>query len=759
MPFEQAIRLVTQPPESLAYHLIILLSLQVTFSVALWQWRYDDEAVDSGRLWAAAGVMFLLRLAMAIALTASNELGQQFLLPPLERAIDLTTILLLLWGIIPSLRAYPRLTDSLLLVSIIGVVIGYLLAAPSWNQLFLQDVAYRNTNQMVSWAIAHLVLLVAGLGWLISRRPFDWVLRSLILLPLGVAQLLLLLKYVPAGVLADGLAAEVTTFAIPFWMRLGYVLSFPMLASLAYRQNLAGLLFSRNSTAESISATESLLNSINALLVRSEVDPILRKMAELMFSRVQPAVVGFGIKDKAKAGVLRMVVYRRSRDGDLGVSEWALNLGNWTAMEMAIRDDQLMELAPSGMGARQYFDLKRELDLSIEGSLLLAPLNRIVDREISDEESAENFGILLLGKKESGTGWEISERILVRPLARLLAQVLARPEGEIRFVEIPAISEEGLGLSRAEIATLEQEAAASLKLRKEISLLRESLRTAEEALAVASAGESGLSTEWVTRAITHYSGELEEAQLKISQLEDQLQDIVNGPAFDSLIFLSEEIRTPVTAIQGYVGVLLADREVKLPFEYRHLLERVQTSAAKIDELMERFDQNVHQVGTLTHEIPNSQLFDVVEMALEALKANLREKRLSIDLDISDDLPDVNLLARDLYHLLILIMRLIVDAAAAKSKLTIKAQAVNQDPYVQFELRISDPNVIHRLRPELLTDYAAGRPAPNGAGDDTGDLTIYQIIKRHQTRLWVDSQPGRGTIIIFLLPVVSQLIKE
>lgn len=36
MLIEQAIRLISQPPESLAYHLIVLLALQVTFSIALW---------------------------------------------------------------------------------------------------------------------------------------------------------------------------------------------------------------------------------------------------------------------------------------------------------------------------------------------------------------------------------------------------------------------------------------------------------------------------------------------------------------------------------------------------------------------------------------------------------------------------------------------------------------------------------------------------------------------------------------------------
>lgn len=762
MPFEQAIRLVTQPPESLAYHLIILLSLQVTFSVALWQWRYDDEAVDSWRLWVAAGVMFLLRLGTAIALTASNDLGQRFLLPPLERAIDLATVLLLLWAIIPSLRAFPRLTDSLLLISLIGVFIGYVLSAPAWNRLVLQDVAYRDSDQIVMWAVAHLVLLLAGMVWLVSRRPFDWFLRSLVLLPLGIAQGLLLTQVLPASSVASGLPAEVTTLAIPFWMRLGYVFSFPILASLAYRQNLAGLLFSRNSTAESLSSVESLLNSVNTLLDKTDVSPILSQMAELMFDRVRTSFVGFGIKDENQPGLLQVAVYHKNRAGESSVAEWALTLSNWTAIEMAIRDDQLVELASSGMGARQYFDLKRELNLPIDGSILISPLNRIrSDEATRDEEIAENYGFLLLGKNESGTEWSITERILVRPLSRLLAQVLNRPDGEIRFVEIPAVGNEGIGLSPAEIAILEQEAGASLKLRKDISLLRESLRTAEEALAVASAGESGLSTEWVTRAITHYSGELEEAQLKISQLEDQLNDIVNGPAFDALVLLSEEIRTPVTAIQGYVGVLLADREVKLPFEYRHLLERVQLSAAKIDDLMEQFDQNVHQVGTLTPDEPQSQLFDVVEMALEALKSNFREKRLGIDLDISEDLPDVNLLARDLYHLLILILRLIIEASAPKSKLSIKAQTVNRDPYLQFELRVSDPDVVHKLRPELLNDQSAGqsKQSLNGSGDDFPDPSIYQIIKRHQTRLWVDSQPGSGTIIIFLLPVVPQLIKE
>ncbi len=758
MPFEQAIRLVTQPPESLAYHLIILLSLQVTFSVAFWQWRYDDEAVDSWRLWIAAGAMFLLRLGTAIALTLSTDISQRFLLPPLERAIDLATILLLLWAIIPSLRVYPRLTDSLLLIGLIGVGIGYGLSSTSWNNQLVNDVIYADTGQAVIWAIAHLVLLTSGIIWLVIHRPFDWFLRFLVLVPLVAAQILLLFEVLPFNQFADVLPAEVSTFAIPFWMRLAYVLAFPLVASIAYRQNLAGLLLSRSTTAASIASVESLVNSITTVLSGQNQDEMLERMASLLNDRIRTAFVGFGILLESAPDSMRTVVFDDPENPAASKKEWMLKLSNWTAFQMALRDNNPIELASSGMGARQYFDIKQELNLGINGPILISPVH-LKDDHKGHEQQLEYVGVLLVGKSNIGDLWIPSEQTIVRSLAQFFGQALTRLTGGDRPIKILDREGDEAGASSAKFAKLEKEAAQAAALQSEVALLRDSLRTAEEALAVASAGESGLSTEWVTRAITHYSGELEEAQYKISQLEKQLQSIVTGPAFDSLVFVTEEIRTPVTAIQGYVGVLLSDHELNLPFEYRHLLERVQKSAEKIDELMERFDQNVQQVGTLNDESPQSQLIDVFDMVLEALKSSVRENRLTIDLDLPDDLPQINLLARDLYHLIILMLRLIVDSAAAKSKLLVKANQIER--YVQLEVHISDPEVVRHLRVEILNEAGSNglTHSQNGNHDELNDPSVYQLIKRYNTRLWVDSQPDSGTMLIFLFPVVPHLVKE
>lgn len=759
MPFEQAIRLVTQPPESLAYHLIILLSLQVTFSVAFWQWRYDDEAVDSWRLWIAAGAMFLLRLGTAIALTLSTDIAQRFLLPPLERAIDLATILLLLWAIIPSLRVYPRLTDSLLLIGLIGVGIGYGLSSASWNSQLVNDVIYADTGQAVIWAIAHLVLLMSGTIWLVIHRPFDWFLRFLVLVPLVTAQLLLLFEVLPFNQFADVLPAEVATFAIPFWMRLAYVLAFPLVASIAYRQNLAGLLLSRSTTAASIASVESLVNSISTVLGGENQDEMLERMASLLNDRIRTAFVGFGILLESAPDSLRTVVFDNPENPADSKKEWMLKLSNWTAFQMALRDNHPIELASSGMGARQYFDIKQELNLDINGPVLIAPVHLKNDYK-GHEQQPEYVGVLLVGKSNHGDLWSPSEQTIVRSLTQFLGQALRRLKSAGHTLEISG--GEGDQHSSAKFAKLEKEAAQAAALQNEVAHLRDSLETAEEALAAASTGErgeSGLSTEWVTRAITHYSGELEEAQYKISQLEKQLQSIVTGPAFDSLVFVTEEIRTPVTAIQGYVGVLLSDHELKLPFEYRHLLERVQKSAEKIDELMERFDQNVQQVGTLNDESPQSQLIDVFDMVVEALKASVRENRLTINLDLPDDLPEINLLARDLYHLIILMLRLIVDTAEAKSKLRVKAHEI--EGYVQLEVQISDPEVVRHLGMEILNKAGSNRVShsQNGNHDELKDPSVYQLIKRYNTRLWVESQPDSGTMLIFLFPVVPHLVKE
>ena len=55
---QQLVQFLSQPPESLVYHLVTLLALQATFWLALWQLRRMPADSFARRLvWASGGIL------------------------------------------------------------------------------------------------------------------------------------------------------------------------------------------------------------------------------------------------------------------------------------------------------------------------------------------------------------------------------------------------------------------------------------------------------------------------------------------------------------------------------------------------------------------------------------------------------------------------------------------------------------------------------------------------------------------------------
>ncbi len=734
MLIEQAIRLISQPPESLAYHLIVLLALQVTFSIALWQRRHQIDPTAAGRLALAAGGIFLLRLALALIQFGTAAENAAATLPPVERAIDLGTTVLLIWGILPQPQRAPRLWDSFLLLALLSIGLGYFFAVPDWAVKMERHIPYGGTNQAMLWALVQVIFLAAAAAWLLLRRPFDWGLRLLLLVPLLAGQVLHLVNYQPAPFFTAEIPAEIGDGLVPVWARLAYILAFPLLAAVAYRQNLDGLLARMRLSAESATLIEGVLGRAVAVLDGAAADDRARRGAA-MAGRLTGAHFAAAARllddASAEAGTLRLLS-APAGDNRTEAPPWELRLSAWPAMQMALRQKEVVELLPQGIGARQLADFQRELNLPSLGPLLLVPMFA----------GSRPIGLLLLGEDPATEQWAGEIRSVVPPMAAYLAAVLADLDRQATSEPVARPAPAAQPLPREEIQTL-----------------RESLRAAEEAMALASAGEGGLSTEWVTRALTHYSGELEEAQRRIASLEAHLAEVLYGPLRDSVVLLSEEMRTPVTAIEAYVGVMLAESNGSLPFEHRHLLERIKNSTRRIDDLIGRLDSRLSQFNQIVENSPQADLLQSTEMVVDTFKNQLRERRLTLDLALAEGLPPLAIDPPDLFQILTFLIQILVEEVGEHGRVSIGGSLMDDyeaQRFIIIEVLGSDVHLESRLQFTAAAAEPPGPPAPERPDRDVA--AWYQLIKRNNGRVWVEKQ-GQDSRLVILLPALKSVARQ
>ncbi|MCA9961490.1 MAG: hypothetical protein KC443_20770, partial [Anaerolineales bacterium] len=469
---------------------------------------------------------------------------------------------------------YAILAAVLILVGVMTISF-----VQDWQGVVNTGQAYNSTAQATVWGVVQIAIFLLGLVLVLLSR---YTRRSLHPLVLGLFLLAHLAHFWNYPEIVP------TDTDIAYWLRLGYLAAFPLWAVLVYRRGLLRLLTQTAVSAADTPYTQlaTALPVLQGAIASLDMPQMAHNIVAALLEITPARFVAVAIADAAQPNHLRLTSNMPQIGADRPKA-WQLNLENWPAFRLAHERGDVVELRPNGLGARQLHLLYTELGVPVHGAMLVQPLF-----------VAETWmGLLLLALPEGDTEWPESSQTAVLPLATYIAQVLqnGREHAALSAIaqtpalaplddtsasgQIIALEEERTQLladleiaqSRAQqadtraaearkqaydlAATLEEieqvnrdEHVAALEA--EIAALRESLADAEEAMAMAAAGEGELSTEWVMLTITRYSSQLEEAQAQIERLEVELRRREQDRGSELLTGLAQELRTPMTSIAG-----------------------------------------------------------------------------------------------------------------------------------------------------------------------------------------------------------------
>lgn len=394
--------------------------------------------------------------------------------------------------------------------------------------------------------------------------------------------------------------------------------------------------------------------------------------------------------------------------------------------------------------ARNRF--KRAEERSIEATErardLAASLDVLEQERINQTEEPELAReVSRLGKERSGLLQKIDE----------LSQLLNKAKTELAEKEKqqhqPASSSTRVG-----------------ELEREVETLRESLIEAEEALAMAAAGEGEISTEWVMLTITRYSGQLEQAQARIELLEKELKRRAKGGMDEMLISVIQELRTPMTSITGFTDLLLGGSLGILGVKQRDLLQRIQANTDRmgvlLDQIMQLTPDNNKKKADDLEQI---DVREAVETAVNSVMTQIRKKRIHLDMDISADLPQLTIRRNEFHQIMSSLLGNACLASGSDGHIAVSAYSrelngSQEEQSLSFvELCINDSGdgiSTEDLNNVFAANYSADTPLIAGIGDTTAGLSLaHSLTLANGGRLWVDSEKGKGSTFTVLFPTV------
>ncbi|MEY4194971.1 MAG: hypothetical protein RLZZ226_1339 [Pseudomonadota bacterium] len=334
---------------------------------------------------------------------------------------------------------------------------------------------------------------------------------------------------------------------------------------------------------------------------------------------------------------------------------------------------------------------------------------------------------------------------LTRPLIRLTKSV--REVGRGNYDQAARLMEDAAGSTRRELASQGEIGLLAVSFIDMANEVRQSQQALEH------------SNRTLEEKVRDRTLELEQANDKLKEL-DQLKT-------SFLSTVSHELRTPLTSVLGFARIIQKKFETSLmpalethpDGKVRKALRQVMDNTGIIVEEGERLTSLINDVldlakmeaGRIDWNRQELALADVVERAMSATTALFAHKPVEFSKEVANDLPCIT---GDRDRLIQVVINLISNAV----KFTDQGRVVCRVIPGEAELIVSVADTGCGIKPEdqplvfekfkQVGDTLTDKPRGTGLG-----LPICQeIIAHHGGRLWVESEPGVGSIFSFSVPL-------
>ena len=224
--------------------------------------------------------------------------------------------------------------------------------------------------------------------------------------------------------------------------------------------------------------------------------------------------------------------------------------------------------------------------------------------------------------------------------------------------------------------------------------------------------------------------------------------------------MSHEIRTPLNAIWGFLELMLADEAT--PPSHRDLLLSARRSAELLMDLTgDILDFTVIDKGIVKLESTGFSLRSIISAVIARQHDLTQNKAVSIHSHVDDDVPD-NLLGDSgrLYQILKhLVGNGIKFTPAGEVAVEVRRWpssapvAGDREVELHFSIRDTGVGIAKEQLAQIFESLSQGDESSTRAfgGLGIGLNIVQRLVVMLEGRIWIQSAPGQGTTVHFLLP--------
>ncbi|UCH59391.1 MAG: GAF domain-containing sensor histidine kinase [Anaerolineales bacterium] len=765
--YQEILSILTTAPGNLTYHLVLAFSIAAALQASLNHWRLSSFPQVRRTVF---GLSLLLALRFMLFILAGlawqGLVNEQTLLPPIDRVVSLLGVMAVLWVWVfpePNRRA-----DAATLILALLALTAFVLNLIWWiGQAGIID--YKSSLPGQTSEIVTAVLACLGILLLLLRKPNGWA--------FGLAMLGLLMAGHLAALLLPAEPGDY--FGI---VRLAQMAAYPLLLALPQRFPLSPAqprpaLQAQTHERRKYAADPKLLQNLLSLSARAEPEKLCATLTSTI-SQMMLADVCLLLSPPDENGDMLVhcgydLIREQPLEG-LVISEAAAPL-----VASALSHAQPLRL-PASSTSSDSWAFANGFNLPRPGHLLLAP--------IPDGNTTSLYGLLLLSP-HSERSWNNEDQDLLTSLCASLAHLL-HPQKTVPPDQELDETRQALRAALSELEELRSERAAYLAVlgnqplsedweqgQAELSdqpqefLLRLQAENDElrRLLKISESSGSPLQDEQLENELRLALQEVASLKSILSQADQKYLDVkyqienqeLPGPPAQEITSIVQDLRQPMSFILGYTDFLLGETVGILGNLQRKYLERIRSSTQRIIELLNDLHQragseNGHALLAPSNVDPNQ----VIDAAITHVSSQLRQKNITLRIDLSDLLPSIHANFESLQHALVGLLQNAGQATPTGGEISVSAKLQDNGSQAEYlHIQVTDQgggiptdqaSHIFSSTSHLEQEIISGTGLPG-----TELSVIKMLIEDLGGRIWVDTHEGQGSTYSVLVPIAFE----
>ncbi|MBU7028049.1 MAG: PAS domain S-box protein [Theionarchaea archaeon] len=220
-----------------------------------------------------------------------------------------------------------------------------------------------------------------------------------------------------------------------------------------------------------------------------------------------------------------------------------------------------------------------------------------------------------------------------------------------------------------------------------------------------------------------------------------------------LASISHEFRTPLNSILSFAELLLLGIDGPVNAQQKEDLEMIRESGGDLLELVNNLlDLSKIEAGRIELRVEPVDPAEVIDAVTSQLLMKAAEKRLSLTTDIAQDVPPVT---ADESRLKQIVRNLLENALKFTEEGGVNVGAYYRNGEVVFWVKDTGCGIAEEDQKIIFDKFRQARKGTEKSGGTGLGLSVArELVELHGGRIWVKSEPGKGSTFSFSIPAAS-----